>query len=132
MENSFNIDIVLKPGGEMPIYEQIEQQIRAGIISKKLPAGSAVPSMRTLAKVLRVSVITVQKAYENLKRDGFIESAVGRGTIVAAISTQTLLETRQKELEQKLDEAISIAKECGMDLDALIQTLRVLYKEDAV
>lgn len=127
-----DLEIVLRPGGDTPIYEQIEEQIRSAIISGRLTPGTAIPSMRALAKMLRVSVITVQKAYENLKHQGYIESAVGRGTVVAQVSRQTLLETRRQELEALLTQAVSLARDCGMDLEELSSALALIYKEESL
>lgn len=124
-----DLEIVLRPGGDTPIYEQIEEQIRSAIISGRLTPGTAIPSIRALAKMLRISVITVQKAYENLKHQGYIESAVGRGTVVAQISRQTLLETRRQELEALLTQAVALARDCGMDLEELSSALALIYKE---
>lgn len=127
-----DLEIVLKPGGDTPIYEQIEAQIRAAVISGQLAPGTAIPSMRALAKMLRVSVITVQKAYEELKRQGLIEPAVGRGTVIAAVSQETLLESRRQELEATLEQAVRIARECGMDLESLQAVVQLVYEEDGL
>lgn len=93
--------------------------------------GTPIPSIRALAKMLRVSVITVQKAYENLKRQGYIESVVGRGTVIAQVSRQTLLETRRQELESVLEQAVRLSRDCGMDLPDLISALELMYKEES-
>ncbi len=123
------LEIALSLKGETPIYEQIETQIKDQILSGKLDPGQSIPSMRTLAKLLRVSVITVQKAYENLKREGFIESVVGRGTIVAAVSHERHLEEKRKELQETLEKAIGQAKPLGLSLQELQDLLAVLYEE---
>ena len=78
------MDIIISNNVNKPIYEQITSQIKAMIMSGELQAGEAIPSMRALAKSIHVSVITVQKAYEDLQRDGFIETTVGRGSFVSA------------------------------------------------
>ena len=82
--------LFVSPSSDTPIYEQIENQIKTQILSGLLPPLSPLPSMRTLAKDLRVSVITVQKAYENLTRDGFITTGVGRGSFVATVTKEFL------------------------------------------
>ncbi len=128
---TMDLEIILKPGSDTPIYEQIEEQIRAGVISGTLMPGTPIPSIRALAKMLRVSVITVQKAYENLKRQGYIESVVGRGTVIAQVSRQTLLETRRQELESVLEQAVRLSRDCGMDLPDLISALELMYKEES-
>ena len=76
------MEIIISNNANKPIYEQITTQIKAMIMSGELQAGDAIPSMRSLAKSIHVSVITVQKAYEDLQRDGFIETTVGRGTFI--------------------------------------------------
>ena len=78
------MEIIISNNANKPIYEQITSQIKAMIMSGDLQAGDAIPSMRALAKSIHVSVITVQKAYEDLQRDGFIETTVGRGSFVSA------------------------------------------------
>ena len=78
------MEIIISNNANKPIYEQITSQIKAMIMSGELQAGDAIPSMRSLAKSIHVSVITVQKAYEDLQRDGFIETTVGRGSFVSA------------------------------------------------
>lgn len=123
------LEIALSLKGETPIYEQIETQIKDQILSGKLDPGQSIPSMRTLAKLLRVSVITVQKAYENLKREGFIESVVGRGTIVATVSHERHLEEKRKELQETLEKAIGQAKPLGLSLQELQDLLAMLYEE---
>lgn len=81
------MDIIISNSSGLPIYEQIENQIKAMIISGKLTQGEALPSMRLLAKDLRISVITTKRAYEELERDGFIETVMGRGSFVAKANT---------------------------------------------
>ncbi len=125
-----DLEIVLKAGAQTPIYEQIEEQMRSQIISGKLPPQTAIPSIRALAKMLRVSVITVQKAYDELKRQGLIESVVGRGTIVASLSLDMVREKKKKQLEEQLSKAVITAKQCGIELEEMIAALKLLYKED--
>ena len=78
------MEIIISNNANKPIYEQITSQIKSMIMSGELKPGEAIPSMRSLAKSIHVSVITVQKAYEDLQRDGFIETGVGRGSFVSA------------------------------------------------
>ena len=126
-----SLEIALSLKGDVPIYEQIETQIKDQILSGQLVPGQSIPSMRTLAKLLRVSVITVQRAYENLKRAGFIESAVGRGTIIAQVSPERRLEEKSKEVEASLEETIKRAKTLGFSLSQLHELLDNLYQKDA-
>lgn len=124
-----DLEIVLNLSGDVPIYEQIETQIRDQILSGRLKAGQSIPSMRALAKLLHVSVITVQKAYENLRHDGFIESMVGRGTVVAAVSYERQLEEKRRELEHCLEQAVALAKICSLDVQELKNLLDLFYEE---
>lgn len=84
------MEIIISNNANKPIYEQITSQIKAMIMSGELQAGDAIPSMRSLAKSIHVSVITVQKAYEDLQRDGFIETTVGRGSFVSGTKQRIL------------------------------------------
>ncbi len=124
------LEIVLSFKGDVPIYEQIETQIRSQILSGALEEGSSIPSMRALARMLKVSVITVQKAYENLKKDGLIESAVGRGTVVAHVDRSAVLEVKRRELEEKIEEVIDLSNACSLSLDELLSLTRLLYEDE--
>ncbi len=86
--------------------------------------------MRALARMLKVSVITVQKAYENLKKDGLIESAVGRGTVVAHVDRSAVLEVKRRELEEKIEEVIDLSNACSLSLDELLSLTRLLYEDE--
>ena len=94
-----SVDIIISNNANKPIYEQITSQIKAMIMSGELQAGDAIPSMRALAKSIHVSVITVQKAYEELQRDGFIETTVGRGSFVSAQNKAFYQEAQQRIAE---------------------------------
>ena len=90
------MEIVISNNADKPIYEQITSQIKAMIMSEELKSGESIPSMRALAKSLHVSVITVQKAYETLQRDGFIETTIGRGSFVSARNKEFYQEEQQR------------------------------------
>ena len=96
------MEIIISNNSSKPIYEQITTQIKAMIITGQLQAGEPIPSMRALAKSLHISVITVQKAYEDLQRDGFIETTVGRGSFVSAANRDLFQEEQQLILLQYL------------------------------
>lgn len=121
--------IIISSSSEEPIYEQIVNQIKSQIMDETLKEGETLPSMRALAKDIHVSVITVQRAYETLQRDGFIETVVGRGTFVAPLNKEFYLEEKQRQIEEKLEEAIKIAQSCGITLKELESLLKVLYEE---
>ncbi|UQZ36474.1 GntR family transcriptional regulator [Paenibacillus sp. PK3_47] len=124
------MEIIISNNRNKPIYEQITSQIKAMIMSGELQAGDPIPSMRSLAKSIQVSVITVQKAYEDLQRDGFIETTVGRGSFVSAVSKDFYQEEQQKKVEEHLLSAAEIARTSGIQLDKLVELLTVFYKED--
>ncbi|MCI9447496.1 MAG: GntR family transcriptional regulator [Lachnospiraceae bacterium] len=113
-----------------PIYGQISDQIKALIMSGELQAGEAIPSIRSMAKSLHISVLTVQKAYDKLQADGFIETTAGKGCFVSAQNQDFYLEEQQKKIEEHFNEAIEIARSSGIKLDKLMGLLSMLYEED--
>lgn len=123
------MEIIISSNTSKPIYEQITSQIKAMIMSGELITGDPIPSMRSLAKTIHVSVITVQKAYEDLTRDGFIETTVGRGSFVAAQNKNFIQEEQQKRVEEHLIVAADIARTHGIGLDKIINLLKIFYEE---
>ena len=121
-----NINISNSSG--QPIYEQIVQQIKSLIILGKLSEGDPLPSMRLLAKELRISVITTKRAYEELEREGFIVSLTGKGSFVAEKNQEFIREAHLKKIEEKFEEILDDAKLCGIDLAELIEILRIQYE----
>lgn len=124
------MEIVVSNKLSKPLYEQIVSQIKAGIMNGDLKPGEAIPSMRSLAKSLHISVLTVQKAYETLQEDGFIETTAGKGCYVSAQNQDFYLEEQQKKIEEHFSEAIEIARASGIALEKLISLLTILYQED--
>lgn len=124
------LDIVISNNADKPIYEQITMQIKAMIMSGKLQAGEAIPSMRALAKSIHVSVITVQKAYEDLQRDGFIETTVGRGSFVSAQNKEFYQEEQQRIAEEHLQIAAEIGRTNNITLQKLTELLSIFYLEN--
>lgn len=124
------MEIVVSNRVSRPLYEQIASQIKAAIMSGELNAGEPIPSMRALAKSLQISVLTVQKAYETLQSEGFIETTAGKGCYVSAQNQDFYLEEQQKKIEEKFVEAIELARSSGIKLDKLISLLTLLYEED--
>ena len=124
------MNIIISNNRDKPIYEQIVSQIKNMIMSEELLAGDILPSMRSLAKSIHVSVITVQRAYEELQRDGFIETEIGRGTYVLARNKEFYKEQQQKRIEEYMQLAIEAAKENAMPLEKLIDILKILYLEE--
>ena len=124
------MEIVVSNKASQPLYEQIASQIKAAIISGELQAGEAIPSVRSLAKSLQISILTVQKAYATLQEDGFIETTAGKGCYVSAQNQDFYLEERQKQIEERFAEAIEIARSSGISLDRLTELLTLMYQED--
>lgn len=124
------MEIFINNHASIPIYEQISSQIKSLIISGELNAGAPLPSIRKLAKSLHISVLTVQKAYDTLQADGFIETTAGKGCFVSAQNQDFYLEEQQKKIETHFTEAIEIAKASGIKLDRLQSLLALLYEEE--
>jgi len=124
------MEIIISTSDDKPIYEQIISQIKELIMTGKLKTGDPMPSMRVFAKSLHVSVITVQRAYENLQRDGFIESGVGRGSFVSARNKDVIQEEQQRKLEILLLEVTDIARQSGVSSDRLKSLIDIFYEGD--
>lgn len=124
------MEIIISSNTSKPIYEQITSQIKAMIMCGELQTGDSIPSMRALAKSIHVSVITVQKAYEDLQRDGFIETTVGRGSFVSAQNKDFLQEEQQRKTEEHLQEAADIARISNIPLSKLVELLTMFYQEE--
>lgn len=122
------MEIIISSNSNKPIYEQITTQIKALVMSGNLQNGDPIPSMRALAKELHISVITVQKAYEDLQRDGFIETTVGKGSFISANSREFYQEERQRAAEEHLQAAAEIGRQCGIDLSKLVELLNMFYE----
>lgn len=121
------MQIIISNNADKPIYEQITSQIKAMIMNGELQAGDTIPSVRTLAKTLHVSVITVRKAYEELQRDGFIETAVGRGSFVSAQNKEFYKEQQQRLAEEHLQMAADIGRMNNIPLETLQELLVMFY-----
>ncbi len=113
------LNIVISNSSGKPIYEQITNQVKAAILSGELSPGDALPSMRLLAKELRISVITTKRAYEELEREGFVETVVGKGSFVARQNRELLREARLREVEARLEQAVEAARAGGVSLAEL-------------
>jgi len=124
------VRILISNASPDPIYEQIARQIRAQILGGELAEGDLLPSIRKLARDLQISVITSKRAYEELEREGFINTVGGKGTFVAAQNPEFLREKRVREVEEKLAEAVDKARLLGVDRAQLAEMLRLLYTED--
>ncbi len=122
------MDIILKNSSDEPIYQQIVTQVKAQIMNGSLAAGDALPSMRTLASQLRISVITTKRAYEELERDGYIENFAGKGCFVKRQNTDFLREEGVRQTEALLAKACEKARMCDLTLDELKEMLEIMYE----
>ncbi|ELC8400789.1 GntR family transcriptional regulator [Clostridium perfringens] len=120
------MNIVVSNTSGVPIYEQIAKAIKNEILSGDLKENSALPSIRSLASELRVSVITTKRAYEELERDGFIYTLPGKGSYVAEQNKELLMEEKLREIEERLGEAIDIANSIGLNFNELVGMLKTL------
>lgn len=121
------MDIIISNSSGEPIYSQISSQIKTLILNGSLKEGDALPSMRNLAMQLRISVITTKRAYEELERDGFIESYTGKGSFVKAQNKELFYEEQLRQTEELLSQACEKAKLCGVSLDELKEIIDLIY-----
>lgn len=124
------MNIIISNTSGKPIYEQITSQIKNMIVSGELKAEDPLPSMRLLAKELRISLITTKRAYEDLEREGFIVTVVGKGSFVAGASLEIVKEEKLRIIEENLTKAVDNAKVSNIPLEELIQILTMIYKEE--
>ena len=124
------MEIFISNTSDKPLYEQITTQIKNLILNGALKEGDALPSMRILAKELRISVITTKRAYEELEREGFIVTQSGKGSYVAARNVELIREENYRRIEQQLLTAVNMARLSEISLDEMIEILTLLYKEE--
>ncbi|WP_325200472.1 GntR family transcriptional regulator [Oscillibacter sp.] len=124
------MEIIIRNTGGQPIYEQIYSQLKAQIIAGALSPGEALPSIRALAKDLKISVITTKRAYDELEAEGFLYTVAGKGCFVAEKNLDLIREQQLKELEDHLNAAAGLAKTCGLTVEELVDMLRVLLEEE--
>lgn len=123
------MDIIIRNSGDTPIYDQITRQIKGHILSGTLAEGEALPSMRALARDLRISVITTKRAYEELEREGFITTVPGKGCFVAARNLELVREDARRRVEDHLTQALDVARSAGISAAEVRQALDILSKE---
>ena len=126
------MDIILSNSSGKPIYEQITDQVKEQIMTGALAAGDALPSMRLLAKELRISVITTKRAYEELEREGFLTTVPGKGCFVAPQNPELVREDTLRRAEEHLSHAVDVAKAGGVTLAELTETLNLLYGDETL
>ena len=123
------MDILISNDSPVKLYEQIENQIKNQILNGSLKSGEMLPSIRMLAKELKVSIITTKRAYEELEKEGFIETVVGKGTFVSGANSERLKEAAMAEMEDRLEDVIIKAKSLGLGIEELIEILKSIYME---
>ena len=123
------LNINISNTSTIPLYEQIQTQIKSQILNGSLQAGDGLPSIRNLAKELKVSIITTKRAYEELEKDGFIETVIGKGTFVSNQNTERLKEITLYNLENKLEEIIKQAKSAGITLEEGLEIFKSIYED---
>ena len=125
-----SMNLIISNAGNRPIYEQIYTQIKDCIISGELSEGDMLPSIRALAKDLRISVITTTRAYDELERDGFIYRVPGKGCYVAEKNMELVREEHLKRIEQHMREIVALAVPCGMDEAGTARMLELIWSEE--
>ena len=125
------MDIIIRNSGGIPIYDQITRQVKGLILRGELREGEALPSMRLLAKELRISVITTKRAYEELERDGFLTTIPGKGCFVAPRNLELVREDTLRRVEEHLSRAVDAAKTGGVTLGEMTETLNLLYGDES-
>lgn len=124
------MEIIISNSSDKPIYEQIAYKIRMDILNGALKEGDSLPSIRALAKDLKVSVITTKRAYEDLQKEGFISTVSGKGTFVSCTNKERLKEQNFKIIEKSLTECIFIAKAYGITLDEFREIVNIIFEEE--
>jgi len=122
--------IIISNASTDPIYDQVRNQIKNHIITGELNDGDPLPSIRKLAKELQISVITTKRAYEELEKEGFIDTVGGKGCFVASQNDELLKEKKMKKTEDLLAESVLTAKKFGISLKELKDMLTILYNEE--
>lgn len=123
------MEIIISNSSDKPIYEQVSSQIKNKIMNGTLEAGEMLPSMRALAKDLHISVITVQRAYEDLTRDGFIETVSGKGSFVASQNKEIIQEEQLRKAEELLQQVVDIGRSHGISFEQMANILKMMYEE---
>ena len=124
------MNIIISNSSNMPLYEQVKEQIKNGIVSNELKTGELLPSIRSLARDLKISVITTKNAYEELEKEGYVETIPGKGTYVANKNAEIIKDEQLQKIEQLIDKAVAIAKISSISKKEMKEILNILYGED--
>lgn len=122
------MDLIISNASGKPIYEQIYVQVKNAILSGALPPGEALPSIRALAKDLRISVITTTRAYDELEKDGFIDRVPGKGCYVAEQNLELVREAHLKQIEDHMSQIVTLAKGCSLTEEEAVRMLRLMWE----
>ena len=122
--------ILISNTSENPLYQQIKDQIKDAILKEELVEGDPLPSIRAFANDLSVSVLTIRRVYEELEKEGFVTSRVGKGTFVSTSNIELLRDSKRRLVEQKMQDMIQTAKTMGITKDELNGMMDILYEED--
>ena len=123
------MQIIINNLSMQPIYEQIVNQIRAAIMQGNIKEEQMLPSVRSLAKDLRISALTVKKAYDTLEEQGFIVTVHGKGSFVSCANQELMLEEKRKEMEYDIEMAIRKGRSCGMNNQELVELFKLILEE---
>lgn len=121
--------IIIKNGSEQPLYQQIKEQIKGEILRQELKEGERLPSIRSLANDLHVSVLTTKRVYDELEKEGFIVTTVGKGSFVASENLEILLESKRHMIEKKLSEVCQLARTLGINKEELYLMMDIIFEE---
>ena len=124
------MELIIRNNSGQPIYDQISGQIKAQILSGALSPGDALPSIRGLAKDLKISVITTKRAYDELEAQGLINTVAGKGCFVAEKNLELIKEENLKKVEQYLEKAVKLSRTCGLTKDDLIDMIKIIGKDE--
>ena len=124
------MNLIINHTSMEPIYEQIVVQIKAEVIEGRMTAGDALPSVRVLSKELKISALTVKKAYDNLEEEGLIVTVHGKGSFIAAANQELLMEERRKELEKELEAAVQKARTGGLTVKEIRESFEIIMEDE--
>lgn len=124
------LNLIINHTSMEPIYEQIVAQIKAEVIEGRMTAGDALPSVRVLSKELKISALTVKKAYDNLEEEGLVVTVHGKGSFIAAANQELLMEERRKELEKELEAAVQKARTGGLTAKEIRESFEIIMEDE--
>ena len=124
------MNLIINHTSMEPIYEQIVAQIKAEVIEGRMTAGDALPSVMALSRELKISALTVKKAYDNLEEEGLIVTVHGKGSFIAAANQELLMEERRKELEKELEAAVQKARTGGLTVKEIRESFEIIMEDE--